>query len=337
MRRSRFGPALRQPFHEYRNPAEYGFSVWFLRTTGEEEYLRRLGAWMQRRYYAINPRRRVTAKTLHLGSRLLLDFRFLTFTRSLPNIREHLEDLRCVARRRNLRECLVDYYNKEFDFLSQSARPGVYATADLAPATGFFHYPMPPCPTYMAEYLVDDAAFSNPAWKVFCAEHVALLGVAWLREASRRSACSGFRTGCLLNFKCSETHLPSSWATAQTSTTSSLCWFSRSPGPSIGRRSERGSDCALRTTRVGIAPGAADAEAITFVLTQCAGALSTKRPAAGPAMTFRPGRPITRTSQTCAPPMRTLASWTGTRIGRQAARPTARRRLENPIRAAHKG
>ncbi len=48
---------------------------------------------------------------------------------------------------------------------------------------GFHHYTMPPCLTYMAEYLVDDAAFPNPAWVAFCTEHVALLAVAWLREA----------------------------------------------------------------------------------------------------------------------------------------------------------
>ncbi len=42
---------------------------------------------------------------------------------------------------------------------------------------------MPPCLTYIAEYLVDDPAFSNPAWVIFCTEHVALLAVAWLREA----------------------------------------------------------------------------------------------------------------------------------------------------------
>ncbi len=76
-----------------------------------------------------------------------------------------MEDLRWAARRRNLRGCLVDYHNKEFDFLSQSARPVRYVKVDvwyrdhLAPATGFHHYAMPPCLTYMAEYLVDDPAF----------------------------------------------------------------------------------------------------------------------------------------------------------------------------------
>ena len=198
VRRSRFFGPHQDPFQGGSvHPHHWGFATWFVRTDGESAYLTRLHDVLRtlRDDRTVPQGWAVDGRCLVLGPRYGRNFRFLRHHRNdvtdtgRPTVyAAHLSQIRHANWMMGRSGYLLDYHNKEFEWLTDAARVGRYVPMPVGWAEllgtpwGFIYCEMPLSLTYLANYLVRYEIGNHLSWVVLFTERCVMMLAAWHRQ-----------------------------------------------------------------------------------------------------------------------------------------------------------